>query len=202
MNVDDLQGMSGAQADEYLFGQYQQAKRRWRRFTGKPVRALRRTVRKKGKGKGKRNSYLNLSDLLQSSSYFKGKGKGGKSSGKGFGRKTNLCGRDGEPLKCSICGSAYHLRARCPRQDSSAQASQTAQGSSAPAAPSFAVHSANLHFASFEQTPYPPSDASWANIPSPRSTTSTVQPDRTVPGTPQSRPLNLLRSTTSRQIRG
>ncbi|CAE7285370.1 NPF8.5, partial [Symbiodinium sp. CCMP2592] len=34
--VEDLQGMTNGQVDEYLFGQYQQAKRRWRRFTGKP----------------------------------------------------------------------------------------------------------------------------------------------------------------------
>ena len=68
--MDDLQGMSNSQVDEYLFGQYQQAKKRWRRFTGKPVRSLRRTLRRKGKGKGKRNSYLNIDSLLQQSAYF------------------------------------------------------------------------------------------------------------------------------------
>ena len=74
--MDDLQGMSNSQVDEYLFGQYQQAKKRWRRFTGKPVRSLRRTLRRKGKGKGKRNSYLNIDSLLQQSAYFKGREKG------------------------------------------------------------------------------------------------------------------------------
>ncbi|CAE7581720.1 RE1 [Symbiodinium sp. CCMP2592] len=67
--VDDLQGMSASQADEYLFGQYQEAKRRWRRYTGKPVRALRRVLRRKGKGKGKgkapRQGFLNIAELLR-----------------------------------------------------------------------------------------------------------------------------------------
>ena len=33
MQTTDLQGMSAPQMDEYLFGQYQAAKKRWRRFT-------------------------------------------------------------------------------------------------------------------------------------------------------------------------
>ncbi|OLP83040.1 hypothetical protein AK812_SmicGene36245, partial [Symbiodinium microadriaticum] len=76
--VEDLQGLSTGEVDEYLFGQYQAAKKRWRRYSGKPVRALRRVIRRKGKGKGKqRSSYLNIDSLLQQSAYFKGKGKGG-----------------------------------------------------------------------------------------------------------------------------
>ena len=177
MDVGDLQGMSNAQADEYLFGEYQHAKRRWRRFTGKPVRALRKVVKRKGKGKGKsRNSYLNLSDVLQQSAYFKGKGKGGRASGKGFGRRTNPCGRDGEPLKCRTCGSAYHLRARCPRRpDASSQPSQPAStGSSMPpgsrSGPSFAVEAtAGMRFAAFD------SDESWSRVQTPRSSTSSFQ---------------------------
>ena len=182
MDVGDLRGMTNAQADEYLFGEYQNAKRRWRRFTGKPVRALRKVVKRKGKGKGKgRHSYLNLSDALQQSAYFKGKGKGGRSSGKGFGRRTNPCGRDGEPLKCSTCGSSYHLRARCPRRpDSAAPASQSssAAGASTAAAanrsgPSFAVEATSgLHFATFE------SDDSWSRVLTPRSAASSFQPSQ------------------------
>ena len=145
--MDDLQGMSNNQVDEYLFGQYQQAKKRWRRFTGKPVRSLRRTLRRKGKGKGKRNSYLNIDSLLQQSAYFRSKGKGGNSSGKGFGRKQNPCGRDGEPLRCSTCGSAYHLRARCPRRT---EQGGGASSSSQPQrqGPSYTVEPANvgMHF--------------------------------------------------------
>ena len=48
----------------HLFWAYQEAKSRWRNFMGKPVRAVRRFIRRKGKGKGKSSG--------------KGKGKGDK----------------------------------------------------------------------------------------------------------------------------
>ena len=174
MPVEDLQGLSPAEADEYLFGEYQHAKKRWRRFTGKPVRALRRVLRRKGKGKGKskhKGAYLNIGEVLRQSSYFKGKGKGGKSSGKGFGRKLNPVGRDGEVMKCSTCGSSYHLRARCPRGAASAApaaaASNTTSANALPqrAPPTFTVEPANLHFAAYE------TDSSWTQV-SPRSNPS------------------------------
>lgn len=41
---EDLQGLTAPEADEHLFWQYAEAKRRWRRFTGKPVRSLRRVL--------------------------------------------------------------------------------------------------------------------------------------------------------------
>ena len=172
MDTSDIQGMNAYQVDEYLFGQYQEAKKRWRRYTGKPVRSLRRVLKRKGKGKGKgfRGSYLNIDGLLQQSSYFKGKGKGGRSSGKGFGRKANPCGRDGEPLKCSVCGSAYHLRARCPRNAqpaSSGTAPPNPSGSVGPRAPTFVVEPTSAHFATFE-------DSSWDNLTTPRSYASSI----------------------------
>ena len=175
--MDDLQGLSNSQADEYLFGQYQQAKKRWRRFTGKPVRALRRVLKKKGKGKGKRNSYLNIDNLLQQSAYFKGKGKGGTTSGKGFGRKQNPCGRDGEPLRCSTCGSAYHLRARCPRRNE-AGSGQASSSQPQRAAPTFTVEPAGsgMHFVTVE------SDSSWVPI-TPRSVSSARPETRAEPST-------------------
>ena len=191
--MEDLQGMSSSQADEYLFGQYQQAKKRWRRFSGKPVRSLRRVLKRKGKGKGKRNSYLNIDGLLQQSAYFKGKGKGGTSSGKGFGRKQNPCGRDGEPLRCSTCGSAYHLRARCPRRTETSGPTVAPNPSSQPqrTAPAFAVESAatHMHFTAFE------SDSSWVPV-TPRSNMSSRPEVRSeaerVPGQqPQSEPTRL-----------
>ncbi|CAE7203568.1 RE1 [Symbiodinium sp. CCMP2592] len=163
--LEDLQGMSSTQADEYLFGQYQQAKKRWRRFTGKPVRSLRRVLKRKGKGKGKQRSYLNIDSLLQQSAYFRGKGKGGSSSGKGFGRKQNPKGRDGEPLRCSICSSVYHLRARCPqRSDNPQPSSSSSQPQRAP--PAFTVEPAGMHFAAFESE-----GSSWVPV-TPRSVTS------------------------------
>ena len=175
VDTQDLRGMTNQQADEYLFGRYQDAKRRWRRFTGKPVRHLRKVFRRKGKGKGKgkgSRSFLNLSETLEQSAYFKGKGKGGRSSGKGFGRRMNPKGRDGEVLKCSVCNSMYHLRARCPQQ--SAQQSSAAPSSSQPAghigaaarAPSMYADS-GLHFVAgstehFMSTAQ--SEASWTNV--------------------------------------
>lgn len=66
-----------------LYWQYAESKRRWRMFTDKPVRALRRLLRRKGKGKGRGTQhYFDIPQVLQSSSYFKGKGKGGRSSGR------------------------------------------------------------------------------------------------------------------------
>ena len=177
--VEDLQGMTAQQVDEYLFGQYQHAKRRWRRYTGKPVRALRRVLRRKGKGKGThkgvRPSFLNIGELLSQSSYFRSKGKGGKSSGKGFGRRMNPTGRDGEVMKCSICSSSYHLRARCPQrqgaQPSSSSNAPNASRAAAPAnpEPSNVQATSGLHFAAFE------SDGSWAQIMTPRSVASSFQ---------------------------
>ena len=40
-------------------------------------------------------------------------GKGNNTGGKGPQR--NPLDSDGEPLKCSTCGSTEHLRARCPQ---------------------------------------------------------------------------------------
>lgn len=109
--------------------EYTEAKRRWRKFSGKPVRALRRVLRRKGKGKGKvKGSFFDITNALHESSYFRSKGKGGKSSGKGWGRKQNPKGRDGEILKCSICSSQYHLRARCPQSRSQRGFVQPASG--------------------------------------------------------------------------
>ena len=48
-------------------------------------------------------------------SFLKGRGKGKASSGKGFGRKRNPIGRDGNVMKCHTCGSEEHLQAKCPQ---------------------------------------------------------------------------------------
>ena len=135
----DLQGLNANEADELLFWQYSEAKKRWRRFTGKPVRALRRVLRRKGKGKGKhkgKESFFDIHTALQQSSYFRQKGKGGKSSGKGWGRQGNPKGRDGQTLRCSICNSTMHLRARCPQnRRGSVQPASNSQASQLPIPP-------------------------------------------------------------------
>ena len=45
--------------------------------------------------------------------YLKGKGKGGKSSGKGFGRRMNPMGKDGRRMRCRKCGAEDHFEANC-----------------------------------------------------------------------------------------
>ena len=172
VDTSDLQGMTEHEADMYLFGEYQHAKRRWRRYTGKPVRALRKVLRKKGKGKGKKgrnDSFLNIPQILQESAYYKGKGKGGNTSGKGFGRRYNPKDRNGQVMRCSICGSMNHLRARCNQQGLQGQPqsqSQTGSGNIQPAAARhmFASEEHSLHFATYESSV--PSDlGSWSQVP-------------------------------------
>ena len=132
-------GLTPEQLDEHLFWTYQEAKTKWRKHMHKPTRKVRRFFKKrrKGKGKGKgRNRFAfltEMSDQEYDSMFFGGKGKSkGKSrtSGKGKGRRKNPRGYDGLIMKCSICGSEEHLRARCPQNTGQASGS----GTSAPSA--------------------------------------------------------------------
>ncbi|CAE7553939.1 RE2 [Symbiodinium sp. CCMP2456] len=77
-----------------LYHLYRQAKRRWRRFTGKTPY-------------GK-----TYAAFLPASSFAGGKGKGG-SKGGGV-RKGNPRGRNGEVLRCHKCNSDQHLWRQCP----------------------------------------------------------------------------------------
>ena len=62
---DDLPGETPAAKFERYFWQYDQAKKRFRRFAGKPVRKARRFVKRtKGKGKGGRGAMTFLSQEL------------------------------------------------------------------------------------------------------------------------------------------
>ena len=99
MQDDDLRGLDPARLLEQAFWAYRATKRRWRRLTGKPVRRARRFAKRRGKGKGSGRAFFE-------------KGKG---SGKGFGRRRNPRGRDGQIMRCSICGSEEHLRRVCPQ---------------------------------------------------------------------------------------
>ena len=211
LDTSDFAHLPEHEADQYLFGEYQHAKKRWRRFSGKPVRALRRVLRRKGKGKGKskskqRNSYLNIPEILEY--YYKGKGKGKPTSGKGFGRRINPKDRQGQIMRCSICGSMYHLRARCN------QSAPQGQGQSS----SGQIHQAgdrhlfaqegSVHFATFEQASAasgPPSEAdnaSWSNVepsaPPQQSgdTTSASWTNVTGPGTETPRPTQAAEQAT------
>ena len=104
--------------------QMRTAKRTWRRFTGRPVRKFRRFFKaRRGKGKGKSkgkkgsgsgNSFMWYQEEV--AAFLSGKGKGDRShsSGKGFGRRKNPKGRDGQIMRCHECQSDEHLVARCP----------------------------------------------------------------------------------------
>ena len=108
-----------------VYWAYSKAKGRWRRMTGKPVRKVRRFLRKRpfnssfGKGKGK-NRFTFLADESDENleTIFKGKGgkgsKGRRTSGKGFGRKTNPRDKQGNIMTCHRCGSTEHLIRDCP----------------------------------------------------------------------------------------
>ena len=117
-----------AEIAQHLFWAYEAAKSRWRRFTGKPVRAVRRFIRRKGKGKGgergskgkgKGKVFLAETSDAELEEIFigRGKGKGGlkgvRSSGKGKGRVGNPIGPDGTQMECNGCGSRDHFIRDC-----------------------------------------------------------------------------------------
>ena len=84
--------------------------------TGKTGKTGRKGKGKDGKGKGgKRAATFMATEEAQT--FFKGKGKGMRnSSGKDPNTtRRNPIGRDGNIMKCSVCDSEWHFRAKCPR---------------------------------------------------------------------------------------
>ena len=124
IDMDDLYDMSDADAAEAVYLQYRRAKRKWRRFTGRPVRRFRRGFKKfarKGKGrgkghrKGKGKGFMAFSEEDVAAYIAKGGGKGRSSKfGKGKGRRKNPMGRDGNIMRCRICNSDEHFQRECP----------------------------------------------------------------------------------------
>ena len=116
--------MTQEEAAEHIYMQHSQAKRTWRRFTGRPVRRFRRHLkfhkRRKGKGEGRSKAKRGGFTWTQGDAlaYLKGKGKGHRlrSTGKGFGRRKNPRDRNGNLMKCHNCGSEDRLVARCPQK--------------------------------------------------------------------------------------
>ena len=172
VDLSDLQNLTDAEVDQYLFEAYAGAKKRWRRFTGKPVRHLRRVLKRKGKGKGKKGAYLNIPQILQESAFFKGKGKGAYTSGKGFGRRGNPRDRNGVQMRCLVCGSTWHLQAKCPQRNPNASASGGAPAPSGSGQINSGaqrhMYAEQLHFATYEVPPDAPTreddDASWFRV--------------------------------------
>ena len=127
---DEISDLPASQQGEAIYWAYHQAKKRWRRFSNKPTRKVRRFTRRKGgKGKGGSRSKGYLA-TEEAQTYFKNKGKGmRKSSGKGFGKRkgkrTNPKGPDGKTMTCSICSSENHFRAECPQSGGSSSSTFT-----------------------------------------------------------------------------
>ena len=95
----DMSGWTANDISEFYYQKYKTYKRKWRRISGR--------MPKRHRGPTRRRHFLETGDT--ESAFF---GKGG---GKGRSRRGNPIGRDGQPLKCSICNSTQHLRARCPQ---------------------------------------------------------------------------------------
>ncbi|CAE7437517.1 unnamed protein product [Symbiodinium necroappetens] len=98
-----------------LYQDYILARRRWRRYTGKPPRRYRRVNFRANRHIGKlRNGPYGrtYAAFLPPTAFAGGKGAG-KTKG-GFHRK-NPRGKDGQVLKCSKCGSEEHLWRKCPQ---------------------------------------------------------------------------------------
>ena len=127
-----------ASLQEHLFWSYSRAKATWRKYMGRPTRAVRRFTRRyisrqsgKGKGKNRNGRRPNVAAFLASlddeevAMMFpgfkgrKGKGRGKRSNGKGKGRARNPLGKDGQRMRCFRCGSENHLSREChlPRTD-------------------------------------------------------------------------------------
>ena len=106
------------EAAQEIFWPCQRAKAKWRSFMRTPTRRTRRVIRRKGKAKGKGRlfsrkgkgkqsiqQFLLESEEDPASIFFGGgkgkKGRSGKSSGRGFGRRNgNPTGPDGKKMAC------------------------------------------------------------------------------------------------------
>ena len=83
-----------------VYQDYLYAKRRWRKYAGKPPRRYRRF----GKGFGKKGSYNTSSaGFIPPNAFAGGKGKGGSKGGSSQRRK-NPRDKNGELMKCHVCG--------------------------------------------------------------------------------------------------
>ena len=122
-----------------LLQEYLAARRRWRRWSGKPPRRYRRVGfrgRPQQRARLERGPYARTYAAFLPSNAFAG---GGKSAGKGFKGKNrsgqNPRGKDGKVMRCAKCGSESHLWRKCPQVVGNASSSTTAAVmSSAPAA--------------------------------------------------------------------
>ena len=113
------------QSDECALGNaiyldYLVAKRRWRRFGGRPPRRYRRfshrhDVRQRHCNRLASSPYASsFASFLPSNAFAGGQGKG-KGKDKGKHARKNPRGKDGKVLLCATCGSDSHLWRQCPK---------------------------------------------------------------------------------------
>ena len=94
MNIPGIEGMTEQEAHEHVYYQYRNAKRNWRRLTGRPVRRLRRSFkRSRGTGTGRGGGFSRqrrgkgfwYTEPVLAFLSSKGKGERRHTKGKGFG---------------------------------------------------------------------------------------------------------------------
>ena len=120
VTIDGQERTDDAAYGDQLYHDYLMARKRWRRFAGKPPRRYRKFNRRpdrwqKVQGRFQRSPFgRSYASFLPQGSLAGGKGGKSKHKGsKGFGRK-NPRGKDGQTLKCAKCGSDEHLWRQCP----------------------------------------------------------------------------------------
>ena len=106
VTFEDVEGLNSNEADERILLEFAFAQRRFRKWFGGKGKGKRRTR----KGKGKHRAFL-ASDNEDPWTYS-------NDPWMPAAYATNPIGRDGKPLRCSICDSPEHLRARCPKKGS------------------------------------------------------------------------------------
>ncbi len=120
----DVDNMVYEDAIEHLYYQMRYAKRRWRRFRGKPTRRARRFANRATTGtspvRRSSNKYHMTCDYLGGADHTsflinRNRDKSTRTSGKGFGRVKNPIGQDGKVMTCRTCGSEEHFQRECPQ---------------------------------------------------------------------------------------
>ena len=119
VDVDGVARQDDTARGNVLWNEYVLARRRWRRWAGKPPRRYRRVSFRpnhRAQHKLERGPYARTYSAFLPANAFAG-GKGGKgSAGKGKGRGgRNPRGKDGQVMKCARCGSESHLWRKCPQ---------------------------------------------------------------------------------------
>ena len=135
VDIDGITRTDEQAVGDAIYQAYLIAKQRWRRFSGRPPRRYRRFHRNQSKHSMFRNRLQKgpysrtFAAFLPSNAFAGGKGNS-KGKSKSQGPRKNPRGRDGQPLKCSKCGSDEHLWRKCPQVSNAAGSARPAQQTS------------------------------------------------------------------------